>query len=97
MLHLLLSSHGSFLTYWASRFQTLLDQLTYPPKGKINLPNGTDDVSRACDLFDKFYNWGTCFTMPSFRLLIDCWTVSFGKQQMLRYLYVSVKVYLNEQ
>ena len=40
------------------RYQKLLDQITYPPTGKINLPNGTDDISRSCDLFDEFYSLG---------------------------------------
>ncbi|KII93733.1 hypothetical protein PLICRDRAFT_35954 [Plicaturopsis crispa FD-325 SS-3] len=37
-------------------YQKILDQLEYPPKGKIDLPNGNKDTtSQECDLFDKFY------------------------------------------
>ncbi|KZT30601.1 alpha/beta-hydrolase [Neolentinus lepideus HHB14362 ss-1] len=38
-------------------YQTIIDQLAYPPKGKIDLPNGNQDVvSDGCDLFDTFYD-----------------------------------------
>jgi carboxypeptidase D len=35
----------------------MLNQITYPPKGKINLPNGNKDVvPSGCDLFDTWYD-----------------------------------------
>jgi carboxypeptidase D len=41
----------------APRYQEVLDQLNYPPKGKIDLPNGNQDiVTDGCDLFGTFYN-----------------------------------------
>ncbi|TFK57058.1 alpha/beta-hydrolase [Heliocybe sulcata] len=60
-------------------YQTILDQLTYPPKGKIDLPNGNKDtVSRSCDLFDQFYDEAydanSCFDI--YRIMDKCPTPS---------------------
>ncbi|THH16806.1 hypothetical protein EW146_g3885 [Bondarzewia mesenterica] len=42
-------------------YETMLRQTQYPPKGKIDLPNGNrDSVSSKCDLFDTFLNLGKC-------------------------------------
>ncbi|EPQ61415.1 hypothetical protein GLOTRDRAFT_30246 [Gloeophyllum trabeum ATCC 11539] len=60
-------------------YQKIIDQLTYPPKGKIDLPNGNKDtVSRSCDLFDQFYsaaeNANSCFDI--YRVTDKCPTPS---------------------
>lgn len=49
-------------------YQKVIDAATYPPKGKIPLPNGNQDiVVDGCDVADMFYNAATdanpCFNI----------------------------------
>lgn len=40
-------------------FQAVLDQVTYPPTSKIDLPNGNRDIIFGdCDIYDEIYAIG---------------------------------------
>lgn len=50
----------------------MISQITYPPKGKINLPNGNKDtISRSCDVFDTYLDDGRCLEFLALEFLVS--------------------------
>ncbi|KZT37407.1 alpha/beta-hydrolase [Sistotremastrum suecicum HHB10207 ss-3] len=79
-------------------YDAMISQITYPPKGKINLPNGNKDtISRSCDVFDTYLDdaedANACFNI--YRITDKCPTPNdpiesyFSRSDVQKLLHVS--------